>query len=75
VAASVGFAAMVSLDIITDGDEILALFYSDPEQLHFVIRWLGALEDVLKNLSECFFIGFFAACYVKAVSLGRLAKS
>ena len=75
IAASVGFAAMVALDIITDGDEILALFISDPVQLTAAVRWLGALEDVFKVVSECFFIGFFAACYVKAVSLGRLKAS
>jgi hypothetical protein len=79
IAAGVCFTGMVSLDILTDGDEILAMLISDEVQLRNAMLWLGALEDVLKNLCECFFIAFFAACFVKAKQLGtcnqELAKS
>jgi hypothetical protein len=54
---------MIGLDLLTNRDEILRWFVSDPAALSSINSWVDIIEDIIKVIGEGIFLGAFYCCY------------
>lgn len=70
---------MVALDILTNRDDILKMFISNPYVLTRLFSWLSAIEDMFKIIAEGVFVAAFYYCFeiarrLRAEPLGALTN-
>jgi hypothetical protein len=60
--ALLGLVGTVTLDILTNRDDMLSSFISNPGRVELVMMQLNVVEDSMKILAEGILLGAFAGC-------------